>query len=249
MPKTKPHKSEFNLASFLDSSQARFLILDAWGRMYGASPQLASVLHFQQEELCGFKFQDMITKDFDDDMSKMIEKVQTSGGWMSMPIPMYTKDAIKPNTVLHVITSTGSNALAHSVYVVIEPEPTSAGEDAENRLWTQLGTPAAEVNANSEIAAWNEQMIALSGFSREEMVGRSFLDLFTVDALQKVRRLLCCSHKGEGASTCKTTLYTITGIPKLIRLHAMACRDGAGKLIRIAVAAQQTNEDIHCIPS
>jgi PAS domain S-box-containing protein len=128
------------------------------------------------------------------------------------------------------------------VYVVIEHESASAG-DVENRLWMQLGTPAAEVNVNSEIVAWNDHMMALSGFSKEDMVGRSFLELCTVDAVQNVRCLLRCSLKGSGASTCKITLYTIAGIPKRIRLHAMAYRDGAGKLIRIVVRAQQTNED------
>jgi len=241
--KKKLHKSDPDLPSLLNTSQACFLNLDPWGLMYGVSSQLASLLHFQQEELCGLPFQDLITQDFYDDVNVMIEKVQTTGGWMSMQIPVYAKDAVKVNTVVHMITSGENNERAKEVHVVFEPDSTSPGESAENSLCMQLRTPTAEVSANGQINAWNEQMMELSGFSKEDMIGRSLLDVFTVDAVQTVRHLLRLSHEIAGVSTCRTTLYTIKGIPKLIRLYAVACRDGAGQLVRIAVTAQQTNEN------
>jgi len=211
--------------------------------MYGVSSQLSSLLNFQNDEICGLKFLDLITEDFYDEVNEMIKKVQTASGWMSMQIPMYTKDAIKVDTVLHMIACTKNNVHAEEVYVVFEPESTLSRERAETSLWMQLGTPTAEMDVNGKITGWNAQMMDLSGFSKEDMIGRSFLDLFSVDALQKVRRTLRLSREVAGVSTCRTTLYTISGFPHLIRLHAMACHDEAGQLVRTAVAAEQIDED------
>jgi len=241
--KKQLHQSELHLSSLLKASHACFMTLDQNGLMYGVSSQLSSLLNFQNEEICGLKFLDLITEDFYNEVNEMIKKVQTDRGWMSMQIPMYTKDAIKVDTVLHVITCTKNNVHAKEVYVVFEPESTLSGERAESSLWMQLGTPTAEMDVNGKITGWNAQMMDLSGFSKEDMIGRSFFDLFTVDALQKVRRTLRLSSEAAGVSTCRTTLYTISGFPHLIRLHAMACHDEAGQLVRTAVAAEQIGED------
>jgi len=241
--KKQLHQSELHLSSLLKASHACFMTLDQNGLMYGVSSQLSSLLNFQNEEICGLKFLDLITEDFYNEVNEMIKKVQTDRGWMSMQIPMYTKDAIKVDTVLHMIACTKNNVHAEEVYVVFEPESTLSRERAETSLWMQLGTPTAEMDVNGKITGWNAQMMDLSGFSKEDMIGRSFLDLFSVDALQKVRRTLRLSREVAGVSTCRTTLYTISGFPHLIRLHIMACRDEVGQLVRTAVAAEQIDED------
>jgi len=241
--KKQVHQSQLHLSSLLKASHACFLTLDQNGLMYGVSSQLSSLLNFQNEEIYGLEFLDLITEDFHDEVNDMISKVQTAGGWISMQIPIYTKDAIKVNTVLHVLTSSETNVDAKEVFVVLEPESTSPGEPAKHSLWMQLGTPTAEMDPNGKITGWNAQMMDLSGLSNEDMIGQSFLDLFTVDAVQKVRRTLRLSREVAGVSTCRTTLYTLSGFPHLIHLHAMACRDEAGQLIRIAVAAKQIDQD------
>jgi len=233
------HQSEFSLQSLLSTSQAYFLTVDPQGLMCDVSSQLSSLLDFQCEELCGLKFLDLITEDFHDDVKEMMEKLQTTGGWMSMRIPVYTKDATKVNMVLNLITSTKNNV----VHVVFQPQSISPGECAENSLCMQLCTPTVEMNANGKITAWNAHMMELCGFSEDDMVGQSFFDLLTVGTVQKVRRMLRLSREVAGASSCRITLFTLAGIPKLIRLHAMASHNKAGQLISIAVAAQHLEED------
>jgi len=234
----QPHQSEFNLDSLLCTSHACFLTVGPQGLMCDVSLRLSSLLEFQPEELCNTKFLDLITEDMYDEVDDMMEKVRTTGGWMRMQIPVYTKEASKFNTVLNMVTTTEDNM----VHVIFQPQSTSPEELAENSLCMQSGTPTVEINANGKITAWNAQMMELCGFSKEEMVGLSFLDLFTVGTVQKVRRMLRLSREISGASTCKITLYTLQGIPKIIRLHAMACHDKAGQLISITVAAQQVEK-------
>jgi len=194
--------------------------------MCDVSSQLSSLLGFQCEELCGLKFLHLITEDFYDDVSEMMEEIQRTGGWMSIQIPVYTKGAIKVDTVLNLITSTKNDV----VHVVFQPPSTLPEEFAENSLCMQLVTPTIAVNANGKITASNAQMKELSGFPQEDMVQQSFFDLFTVGIVQKVRRMLRLSHEVAGASTSRIMLYTLAGIPKLIRLHAMASHDKAGQL-------------------
>jgi len=232
------HQSGFNLHSLLCTSTACALTVDPQGLMCDVSFRLSSLLEFQPEELCSVKFLDLITEDLHDEVGDMMEKVRATGGWMSMPIPVYTKEVLKVNTVLHVVTSTEDNM----VHVIFQPQSTSPEERAENSLCMQSGTPTVEINANDKIIAWNAQMMELCGFSKEDMVGQSFLDLFTVGTVQKVRRMLRLSREVSGASTCKITLYSLQGNLKIIRLHAMACHDKAGQLISITVAAQQVEE-------
>jgi len=209
--KKQVHQSQLHLSSLLKASHACFLTLDQNGLMYGVSSQLSSLLNFQNEEIYGLEFLDLITEDFHDEVNDMISKVQTAGGWISMQIPIYTKDAIKVNTVLHVLTSSETNVDAKEVFVVLEPESTSPGEPAKHSLWMQLGTPTAEMDPNGKITGWNAQMMDLSGLSKEDMIGQSFLDLFTVDAVQKVRRTLRLSREVAGVSTCRTTLIHFQG--------------------------------------
>jgi len=197
------HQSEFSLQSLLSTSQAYFLTVDPQGLMCDVSSQLSSLLDFQCEELCGLKFLDLITEDFHDDVKEMMEKLQTTGGWMSMRIPVYTKDATKVNMVLNLITSTKNNV----VHVVFQPQSISPGECAENSLCMQLGTPTVEMNANGKITAWNAHMMELCGFSEDDMVGQSFFDLLTVGTVQKVRRMLRLSREVAGASSCRITLF------------------------------------------
>jgi len=237
------HQSELHFSSLFTASHACFLTLDQQGLICGVSSQLSSLLNFQREELCCLKFLDLITEDVLDKVNEMTKKVQIAGGWISTQIPVFTKDLIKVNTVLHVMTSTANNAHTREIHVVFEPELSSLGERAQNSLWMQLGIPSVEMDVTGRITAWNAQMMDLSGFSKEDMVGNSFLDLFTKDAVPKVRRILRLSHEVAGVSTCRTTLYTVSGFPHFIRLYAMACRNEAGQLISIAVAAQQIDED------
>jgi len=97
------------------------LTVDADGRISDWSPQLANLLRFTKEEICGFKFMDLITTDVSIPVADMIDKAQRSSQWMTVAIPLYTKDARKVSVTLHAFLCAKNQGL----YIVIKPLPTS----------------------------------------------------------------------------------------------------------------------------
>jgi len=102
----------------------------------------------------------------------------------------------------------------------------------------ELGTPAFEVSRNGNIIGWNAPMADLSDYTMKGVVGLSVFHLWSYRCRDKVELMLRLSIETSAPSMCHITLYTKAGIQKLVRMQAMALRNQAGKVIRIAIAVE-----------
>jgi len=109
----------------------------------------------------------------------------------------------------------------------------------------ELDTPAFEVSRNGNIFGWNALMAELSDYTMKDVVGLSIFHLWSYRCRDKVQLMLRLSTETSGPSRCQIDLYTKTGIQKLVRMHAMALRNQAGKMIRIAIVVQDLVKDEH----
>jgi len=118
-------------------------------------------------------------------------------------------------------------------------------------MWMQLEMPIVELDLDDKVTEWNQHMAELFGFSTHDMVGRSFYDFTAVDTTKQVQHIVEVSKKTAGVSTCQVTLHSISGVPQLGRLYAMAGRDGVGQIMSVSLAVQKIvdGKTIYEIPS
>jgi len=221
------HPINIDLQGLLRKSSLSFVQVDTEGKIVEWSPKMETLLHFSKEEICGVEFMDLITVDFIDGVRDMIEKVHTLCHWVSKSMPLYTKEARRVEVSLHVVADTQSQC----IIIIIEPLSFSARNCKTNSLWMEVQMPAVELDLNGMVMAWNMHMVKLTGFTAQDLVGRSFLDLHTSDTLSKVRHMLQSSCREAGPSHCTVTLLTISGLPKPVRIHAVALRNTEGLVI------------------
>jgi len=226
---------QFDVHSLFSTSDVPFLAVDVNGTISDWSPHLTNLLNFTKDEICGFKFMDLITTDVAILVHDMIDKARTSFQWMRFAIPLYTKDARKLAAMLHVANCAQSDVL----YIVIQPLVPSLDHCKATRFSTLVKMPACGLDTSGRITDLNIQMTDLSGFTMKGVIGLPFLDLCCDSSVHRVQRMLRSSMEKDGTSSCRITFYTLSAIPKFVRMYATAVRDTSGHVVGVYIVIQQ----------
>jgi len=125
---------QLDVHGVFNTADLHCLTVDADGRISDWSPQLANLLLFTKEEICGFKFMDLITTDVFIPVADMIDKARRSSQLMTVTIPLCTKDAREISVTLHTFLCAQNQEL----HIVIKPLPTSPDSRKAKQIWAHL---------------------------------------------------------------------------------------------------------------
>jgi len=227
---------ESNFRSLYNTSSSCYLTVDTEGKVCEWSWPLAMLLGFTEEEIIGFVFIELVSIEYYGTVLHSIDKVQQLHHCLTTAARLVVKDGTLLDVTLQILAC----AQGEQVLVVTQPFLVST-----QGLWVELGFAAFEVSSNGNITAWNARMSELSDYTTKDVMGLSIFHLWPYRWRDKVHRMLRLSTEKSGPSTCQIDLYAKTGIVKLVRMHALALRNQAGKVIRIAIVVEDLVKDEH----
>jgi NIMA (never in mitosis gene a)-related kinase len=169
------------------------------------------------------------------------------------PAPEDAKLTNPPTSALKAVLKTPSAR---------EGGPMVLGESAQ-MLIERVQTPVICLDTTGKITMWNRQAAAITGFSKEETVGHSFLKFVSVEFKEVARKLCARSTESQGAKamTCDLTILTKTGGSEDFALNVTPLRKqtgvGTGEpsnhiegvMLLLNLSSQPLGKDYHLVSS
>ena len=113
------------------------------------------------------------------------------------------------------------------------------------RLITTANAPIIGIDVKFRVNEWNEKAVALTGFSRDEVMGRPLIEQFIEpETRDGVRAVLTSAIDGIPKENYRFTLMTKLRQPLQILLNATPRYDAAGRVIGVIGIGQDVSKEL-----
>ena len=103
--------------------------------------------------------------------------------------------------------------------------------------------PIFGIDADGKVNEWNITAAAITGFSKDEVMGRDLVaDFITEDCKEPMKAVLDNALRGEETANCEFPLYTKGGERLMVLLNASTRRDVDGKIAGVLGIGQDITE-------
>jgi PAS domain-containing protein len=137
--------------------------------------------------------QDFITPEFQKSVKEVLDNALQGSETANFEFPLYTKDRRRVEVLLNATTRRDVDGAVIGVIGVgqdiserkqVEMEKTRVAQELQTFIDT-ANAPIFGIDANGLVNEWNNKAAAITGFSREEVLGRN---------LVQVMQLTACAH-------------------------------------------------------
>merc|ERR1712195_443054 len=110
-----------------------------------------------------------------------------------------------------------------------------------------MGAPIFGVDTDLLITEWNQKAAQITGYSKEEVLGKPLVDTYiTAEYRDPVRSVLTAAATGgEEVASFEFPLYTKTGERVELLLNATTRRDADGEIMGVLGVGQDITEKVH----
>lgn len=124
----------------------------------------------------------------------------------------------------------------------VEEQVTRMADDLR-RIIETVNAPIIGVDAKGLLTEWNQKVAEITGYSKEEVLGRNFIEVFIGDDYKALlEEVWDKALKGEETANFEFPLYTKDGQQVAVLFNATTRRDASGNIIGVFGIGQDITE-------
>merc|ERR1712195_385954 len=227
------------------------LLITEWNQ------KAAQITGYSKEEVLGKPLVDTyITAEYRDPVRSVLTAAATGGEEVaSFEFPLYTKTGERVELLLNATTRRDADGEIMGVLGVGQDITEKVhAEKAQSAIATELLTlidsanaPIFGVDTDLLITEWNQKAVEITGYSKEEVLGKPLVDTYiTAEYRDPVRSVLTAAATGgQQAASYEFPLYTKGGDRRELLLNATTRRDADGEIIGVLGVGLDMTEKVH----
>jgi PAS domain S-box-containing protein len=179
------------LQTFIDTTNAPIFGIDANGLVNEWNLKSATITGFSRAEVLGRNIvQDFITKEYQSSVKEILDNALEGKEAANFEFPVFTKDFRRVDVLLNATTRRDLDGNVVGVYCIgqditerkqVEVEKARVAQELQTFIDT-ANAPIFGIDANGLVNEWNNKSAAITGFSRDEVLGKNLVQV----------RNLCC---------------------------------------------------------
>ena len=174
------------LQTFIDTANAPIFGIDAKGLVNEWNNKSAAITGFSREEVLGKDLVEVyISADFRASVNQVLENALQGQETANFEFPLYTKDQRRVEVLLNATTRRDVSGNVVGVLGVgqditerkqVEVEKTRVARELQTFIDT-ANAPIFGIDANGLVNEWNNKAAAITGFAREEVLGKNLVQV------------------------------------------------------------------------
>ena len=175
----------------IETANAPIFGIDADGLVNEWNRKAAAITGFSKEEVMGRSLvRDFITSEFQDSVQEVLQKALVGKETDNFEFPLYTKDGQRVEVLLNAATRRDTTGKTVGV-VGVGQDITAMNRGKQelhrmandlSRLIDTANAPIFGIDANGLVNEWNRKMAAITGFSKEEVMGQHMAKTYITEA-------------------------------------------------------------------
>jgi PAS domain S-box-containing protein len=241
-----------DLTRLIDTANAPIFGIDADGRVNEWNQQAEKITGFNKKEVMGRDLvADFIKDNYKVSVGEVLEKALKGEETANFEFPLFTKSGSRVDVLLN--STTRRDASGKTVGVVgvgqdiTELNKVLVEQERISNDLTQLidtaNAPIFGIDADGKVNEWNQQAEKITGFNKDEVMGRDLVaDFIEDDYKASVGEILQKALKGEETASYEFPLFTQTGDRVDVLLNSTTRRDAFGKTVGVVGVGQDITE-------
>ena len=241
------------LQTFIDTANAPIFGIDAMGRVNEWNNKAAEITGFSSDEVVGRDLvKDFITEEYRVSVKEVLDNALKGSEAANFEFPLYTKSMKRVEVLLNATTRRDVTGKVVGVLGV--------GQDITERKWAEeemarvakelqtfidtANAPIFGIDANGNVNEWNNKAAAITGFSRNEVIGQNLVEVYiSEDFRASVKEVLEDALQGNEAANFEFPLFTKKGNVRVdVLLNATTRRDLSGRVVGVIGVGQDITE-------
>jgi PAS domain S-box-containing protein len=196
-------------------------------------------------------FQDFITKEYQVSVREVLDNALQGREAANFEFPLYTRDQWRVEVLLNATTRRDVSGNVVGVLGVgqditerkqVEIEKTRVAQELQTFIDT-ANAPIFGIDANGLVNEWNNKSAAITGFSREEVLGKNLVEVYiTQEYRESVKMVLDNALKGKETANFEFPLFTADKRRVEVLLNATTRRDVSGNVVGVLGVGQDITE-------
>ncbi|MFT5664766.1 MAG: PAS domain S-box-containing protein, partial [Gammaproteobacteria bacterium] len=241
-----------DLTRLIDTANAPIFGIDAYGKVNEWNQQAEKITGFNKDEVMGRSLvSDFITDDYKASVGEVLEKALKGEETANYEFPLFTKSGDRVDVLLNSTTRRDASGKTVGVVgvgqditklnkVLVEQERIS---NDLTQLIDTANAPIFGIDADGKVNEWNQQAEKITGFNKEEVMGRDLVaDFIEDDYKASVGEILEKALKGEETASFEFPLFTKSGDRVDVLLNSTTRRDASGKTVGVVGVGQDITE-------
>ena len=220
--------------------------MNEWNR------KMAAITGFSKDEVIGQDLvEQYITEEFRKSVKEVLENALMGVQADNYQLPLFTKDGKRVELLLNAATRCDASGAIVGVVGVGQDITEIAKSQAEmSRIANELSMLVETANApifgiddSGLVNEWNRKAAQITGFSKDEVMGRSLVkDFITADYQNAVQEVLQNALRGEETANFEFPLYTKEGERVEVLLNAATRRNAVGTVTGVVGVGQDITD-------
>merc|ERR1740117_1125786 len=241
-----------DLTRLIDTANAPIFGIDASGLINEWNDKAAEITGYGKDEVMGRSLvKDFITADYQESVWGVLDKALSGVETANFEFPLYTKEGDPVDILLNAATRRGPDTTIIGVVGVgqnitelkTEKEQLSVIAQDLMRLIDYANAPIFGIDRTGKVNEWNRKAVAITGFSKEDVLGRNLVEDFITPEFQaSVKEVLDNALLGKGTDNFEFPLYSSGGKKVAVLLNATLRVDSSGLPIGVIGVGQDITE-------
>ena len=213
---------------------------------------MAAITGFSKDEVIGQDLvEQYITEEFRKSVKEVLKNALLGVQTDNYQLPLFTKDNKRVELLLNAATRCdASGAIVGVVGVGQDITAINKSQAEMSRMANDLSMLVETANApifgiddSGLVNEWNRKAAQITGFSRDEVMGRSLVkDFITADYQNAVQEVLQNALRGEETANFEFPLYTKEGERVEVLLNAATRRNAVGTVTGVVGVGQDITD-------
>jgi PAS domain S-box-containing protein len=240
------------LQTFIDTTNAPIFGIDSHGLVNEWNEKCVSITGFTRSEVLGRNLvQDFITQEYQFSVQGVIDDALQGREAANFEFPFYTKDNRRVEVLLNATTRRDFGGNVVGVLCIgqditerkqVEVEKTRVAQELQTFIDT-ANAPIFGIDADGLVNEWNNKSAAITGFAREEVLGKNLVQVFITQEYQvSVKEVLDNALHGRETANFEFPLYTKDQRRVDVLLNATTRRDVSGNVVGVLGVGQDITE-------
>ena len=241
-----------DLTLLIDTANAPIFGIDSDGKVNEWNRKMSAITGFSKEEVYG---DDLVAEYISDEFRSSVKEVLANAllgvQTDNYQLPLFTKDGKRVELLLNAATRCDAAGAIVGVVGVGQDITAIKQSQAElarvaNDLTLLIDTanaPIFGIDADGLVNEWNRKAVALTGFSRDEVMGRSLVRGFITSEFQdSVQEVLQMALQGKETANFEFPLYTKNGKRVEVLLNAATRRNAENVIVGVVGVGQDITD-------
>jgi PAS domain S-box-containing protein len=241
-----------DLMRLIDTANAPILGIDTNWNITEWNVMASTIAGWHKKDIVGMPLLDVvISDDYREEVEQVLKRALEGNETANYMFPLFTKSGQRHDILLNATSRRGPDGEIIGVVGVgqditelnaITAEHERVADDLA-RIIETANAPIFGVDANGNVTEWNGKAAEISGFSKDDTLGKHLVQEFITDEYKaQVQAVLNAACDGQETANFTFPLVTKTNRRVEVLLNATPRKDATGKVIGMVGVGQDITE-------